>query len=88
MAYAAGITSQALMLISFDVSKIHSLMFAMLFILQMMGNLLLTEGQPVTFANVSLPKGTYVKLQPVTSGDKQQQKSSTAAYQHPAAANA
>eukprot|EP00775_Hariotina_reticulata_P002575 gene2575-2877_t len=33
----------------------------------MMGNLLLTEGQPVTFTNVSLPKGTYVKLQPVTS---------------------
>jgi hypothetical protein len=35
--------------------------------LQMMANLLLTEGQPVTFANVSLPKGSYVKLQPVTS---------------------
>jgi ubiquitin fusion degradation protein 1 len=34
---------------------------------QMMANLLLTEGQPVSFANVSLPKGTYVKLQPVTS---------------------
>ncbi|WIA37035.1 hypothetical protein OEZ86_014018 [Tetradesmus obliquus] len=33
----------------------------------MMANLLLTEGQPVSFANVSLPKGTYVKLQPVTS---------------------
>lgn len=32
-----------------------------------MGNLLLTEGQPVTFTNVSLPKGSYVKLQPVTS---------------------
>jgi hypothetical protein len=34
---------------------------------QMMANLLLTEGQPVSFANVSLPKGSYVKLQPVTS---------------------
>eukprot|EP00878_Enallax_costatus_P043947 GHUV01052069.1.p1 GENE.GHUV01052069.1~~GHUV01052069.1.p1 ORF type:complete len:114 (-),score=31.35 GHUV01052069.1:188-529(-) len=33
----------------------------------MMQNLLLTEGQPVQFSNVSLPKGTYVKLQPVTS---------------------
>jgi len=33
----------------------------------MMGNMLLTEGQPVTFTNVSLPKGNFVKLQPVTS---------------------
>jgi ubiquitin fusion degradation protein 1 len=33
----------------------------------MMLNMLLTEGQPVKFRNVSLPKGTYVKLQPVTS---------------------
>lgn len=33
----------------------------------MMGNMLLTEGQPVTFTNVSLPKGSFVKLQPVTS---------------------
>lgn len=32
-----------------------------------MQNLLLVEGQPVKFQNVSLPKGTYVKLQPVTS---------------------
>lgn len=32
-----------------------------------MQNLLLTEGQAVKFRNVSLPKGTYVKLQPVTS---------------------
>lgn len=32
-----------------------------------MQNLLLTEGQPVQFSNVSLPKGSYVKLQPVTS---------------------
>lgn len=37
------------------------------YLLQMMQNLLLTEGQPVQFSNVSLPKGTYVKLQPVTS---------------------
>lgn len=33
----------------------------------MMANLLLVEGAPVTFSNVSLPKGTYVKLQPLTS---------------------
>jgi ubiquitin fusion degradation protein 1 len=33
----------------------------------MMVNMLLTEGQMVKFRNVSLPKGTYVKLQPVTS---------------------
>lgn len=33
----------------------------------MMQNLLLTEGSPVKFRNVSLPKGTFVKLQPVTS---------------------
>jgi ubiquitin fusion degradation protein 1 len=33
----------------------------------MMQNLLLTEGQAVKFRNVSLPKGSYVKLQPVTS---------------------
>ena len=33
----------------------------------MMLNMLLTEGQAVKFRNVSLPKGTYVKLQPVTS---------------------
>ncbi|KAI8473018.1 MAG: ubiquitin fusion degradation protein UFD1-domain-containing protein [Monoraphidium minutum] len=33
----------------------------------MMQNLLLTEGQAVRFRNVSLPKGTFVKLQPVTS---------------------
>lgn len=33
----------------------------------MMGNMLLTEGQPVTFTSVSLPKGNFVKLQPVTS---------------------
>lgn len=34
---------------------------------QMMSNMLLTEGQPVTFTNVSLPKGSFVKLQPITS---------------------
>jgi hypothetical protein len=33
----------------------------------MMQNLLLTEGQAVKFKNVSLPKGSFVKLQPVTS---------------------
>jgi ubiquitin fusion degradation protein 1 len=33
----------------------------------MMGNMLLSEGQPVTFTSVSLPKGNFVKLQPVTS---------------------
>lgn len=33
----------------------------------MMQNLLLEEGDIVNFKNVSLPKGTYVKLQPVTS---------------------
>jgi ubiquitin fusion degradation protein 1 len=33
----------------------------------MMQNLLLTEGQAVKFRNISLPKGSYVKLQPVTS---------------------
>jgi ubiquitin fusion degradation protein 1 len=35
--------------------------------MQMMGNMLLTEGQPVTFTSASLPKGNFVKLQPVTS---------------------
>ena len=34
---------------------------------QMMAQLLLVEGSPVVFANVSLPKGSYVKLQPMTS---------------------
>ena len=34
---------------------------------QMMQNLLLQVGDTVKFRNVSLPKGTYVKLQPVTS---------------------
>lgn len=33
----------------------------------MMQNLLLTEGQAVKLRNVSLPKGSFVKLQPVTS---------------------
>ena len=33
----------------------------------MMENLLLREGDIVEFKNASLPKGTYVKLQPVTS---------------------
>jgi ubiquitin fusion degradation protein 1 len=33
----------------------------------MMQNLLLSEGSFVRFSNVSLPKGTYVKLQPTTS---------------------
>lgn len=33
----------------------------------MMQNLLLTEGCAIRFTNVSLPKGTYVKLQPCTS---------------------
>jgi len=33
----------------------------------MMQNLLLTEGAFVRFASASLPKGTYVKLQPATS---------------------
>lgn len=32
-----------------------------------MQNLLLTEGQAVKFRSASLPKGTFVKLQPVTS---------------------
>ncbi|KAJ9528421.1 hypothetical protein QJQ45_020302 [Haematococcus lacustris] len=34
---------------------------------QMMQNMLLQVGDVVRFTNVSLPKGTYVKLQPVTS---------------------
>ncbi len=34
---------------------------------QMMQNMLLQVGDMVKFRNVSLPKGTYVKLQPVTS---------------------
>lgn len=33
----------------------------------MMQNLLLSEGDLVDFRNTSLPKGSYVKLQPVTS---------------------
>ncbi|GMH34367.1 hypothetical protein BSKO_02201 [Bryopsis sp. KO-2023] len=33
----------------------------------MMQNLCLNDGDVVSFTNVSLPKGTYVKLQPVTS---------------------
>ena len=33
----------------------------------MMQNLLLQVGDMVKFKNVSLPKGTYVKIQPVTS---------------------
>jgi ubiquitin fusion degradation protein 1 len=33
----------------------------------MMQNMLLQVGDMVKFKNVSLPKGTYVKLQPVTS---------------------
>ena len=33
----------------------------------MMASLLLTEGSAIRFSNVSLPKGTYVKLQPATS---------------------
>jgi ubiquitin fusion degradation protein 1 len=33
----------------------------------MMQNLLLQVGDMVKFRNVSLPKGSYVKLQPVTS---------------------
>ncbi len=45
----------------------HSSPLPMFSMPQMMQNLLLTEGQPVKFRNVSLPKGTYVKLQPVTS---------------------
>lgn len=35
--------------------------------LQMMQNMLLQVGDTVKFRNVSLPKGTYVKLQPATS---------------------
>jgi ubiquitin fusion degradation protein 1 len=35
--------------------------------MQMMQNMLLQVGDMVKFKNVSLPKGTYVKLQPVTS---------------------
>lgn len=34
---------------------------------QMMQNLLLQVGDMVRFTNVSLPKGKFVKLQPVTS---------------------
>lgn len=33
----------------------------------MMQNLCLQDGEVASFSNVSLPKGTYVKLQPVTS---------------------
>lgn len=33
----------------------------------MMKNLVLSEGGKVQIRNISLPKGTYVKLQPVTS---------------------
>ena len=33
----------------------------------MMASLMLVEGSAVRFANVSLPKGSYVKLQPATS---------------------
>ena len=36
-------------------------------ILQMMGNLLLTEGDLVKVGSATLPKGTYVKLQPHSS---------------------
>lgn len=35
--------------------------------MQMMQNLLLQVGDMVRFTNVSLPKGKFVKLQPVTS---------------------
>lgn len=37
------------------------------FIMQMMENLLLQEGDIVQVKNVTLPKGTYVKLQPHTT---------------------
>jgi ubiquitin fusion degradation protein 1 len=32
-----------------------------------MKNLLLGEGDMITVSNTTLPKGTYVKIQPVTS---------------------
>ena len=37
------------------------------FALQMMDNLLLEVGNLVNFQNVSLPKGTFIKIQPHTS---------------------
>ena len=43
------------------------ILFATLILLQMMQNLLLQEGDIVRVRNVTLPKGTYVKLQPHTT---------------------
>ena len=52
--------------LSYFLSEDSSTFFLIVFTLQMMENMLLQEGDLLHVKNVTLPKGTYVKLQPHT----------------------